>query len=96
MLTFRDFGRRNANDGRIIFSQVQQKRLISLMDWVKDKSRLNEEVTFENGTTRNEFVTDIEQASERKKCRSNQKKICDALITSSFQVQLESATQWDR
>ena len=69
MLTFRDFGRRDANDGRIIFSQVQQKRLISLMDWVKDKSRLKKEVTFENGTTRNEFVTDIEQASERKKCR---------------------------
>ena len=57
---------------------------------------LIEEVTFENGTTRNEFVTDIEQASECKKCRSNQKKIGDALITSSFQVQLELATQWDR
>ena len=69
MSTFRDFGRRDANDGKIIFSRFQQKRLISLMDWVKDKSRLKEEVTFGNGTTRNEFVTDIEQASERKKCR---------------------------
>ena len=69
MSTFCDFGRRDANEVKIIFSRVQQKRLISLMDWVKDKSRLKEEVTFGNGTTRHEFVTDIEQASERKKCR---------------------------
>ena len=67
--TFRNFGIRDANDGKIIFIWFQQKRLISLMDWVKDKSRLNEEVTFDNGTIRNEFVTDIEQAPECKKCR---------------------------
>ena len=30
--TFRDFGRRDANDGKIIFSRVQQKRITFLMD----------------------------------------------------------------
>ena len=48
------------------------------------------------GTSRSEFTQELDDASERKKCRSNQKKIGEALITSSFQVQLETANQWDR
>ena len=94
--TFCDFGRRDANDGKIIFSRVQQKRITSLMDWVKDRVRIDEPTDFEAGTDRAEFITQLEEASERKKCRTNQKKIGDSLITSSFQVQLETATQWDR
>ena len=66
------------------------------MDWVKDKVRLDEPTEFEAGTDRAEFITQLKKASERKKCRTNQKKIGDSLITSSFQVQLETATQWDR
>ena len=93
MSTFHNYGQRNANDWKIIFSWLQQNRLISLMYWDKDKSWLDEPDNFDIGITRNEFFADIEQASERKKCRTNQKKIGDALITSSFQVQLESATQ---
>ena len=66
------------------------------MDWVKDKVRLEEPTDFEAGTDRAEFITQFEEASEKKKCCTNQKKIGDSLITSSFQVQLETATQWDR
>ena len=33
--TFRDYGRRDVADGKIIFNIVQQKRMISLKDWVK-------------------------------------------------------------
>ena len=91
--TFRDFGCRDANDGKIIFSRVQQKRTTSLMDWIKNKVRLYEPTEFEAGTDRAEFITELEEASERKKCRTNQKKIGNSLITSSFQVQLETATQ---
>ena len=86
--TFRDFGRRDANDGKIIFSRVQQKRITYLMDWVKDKVRLDEPTDFEVGTDIAEFITQLEEASERKKCCTNQNKIGDSLITSSFQVQL--------
>ena len=75
--TFRDFGRRDANNGRIIFSRVQQKRITSLMDWVKDKVRLDEPTDFKAGTDRAKFITQLEEASERKKCRTNQKKIGD-------------------
>ena len=41
--TFRDYGRRDFSDGKIILNIVQQKRIISLKDWVKDKVRLQEE-----------------------------------------------------
>jgi hypothetical protein len=94
--TFRDYSRRDAADGKIIFNRVQQKRLISLKDWVKDKATVKDEVTFDNDTTRGEFIIAIEEASERKECQTNQKKTGDTLITATFQVQLETASQWDR
>ena len=94
--TFRDYGRREMTDGKIIFSRVQQKRLISLKDWVKDRARLKENDEFEDRTDRATFITTIEEATERRKCRITQKKIGESLITATFQVQLETASQWDR
>ena len=41
--TFRDYARREKEDGKIIFTRVQQRRLTSLMYWVKDKTRLEGE-----------------------------------------------------
>ena len=41
--TFRDYARRDKEYGNIIFTRVQQRRFITLMDWVKDKTRLEEE-----------------------------------------------------
>ena len=38
--TFRDYYRRDKEYGNIIFTRVQQRKLISLMDWVKDITRL--------------------------------------------------------
>ena len=94
--TFRDFGRRDANDRKIIFSRVQQQRITSLMDWVKDKVRLDKPTDFKAGTYRAELIAQLKEDLERKKCRTDQKNISDSLITSSFQVHLETATQWDR
>ena len=93
--TFRYLGRRDADDGNIIFSRVQQKRITYIMDWVKDKVGLDKPTDFEAGTDRAEFVSQLEEDLEINKCRTNQKKIDDSLITSSFQVQLETATQQD-
>ena len=42
--TFRDYDRRDAADGNIIFTRVQQSRLINLIDWVNYRTRLEEEV----------------------------------------------------
>ena len=60
--TFRDYGRRDIADGKIIFKRVQQKRMISLRDWVKDKVQLQEEADFETGTTRAEFIKVVKEA----------------------------------
>ena len=38
--TFRDYARCDKEYGKIIFTRVQQRRLVSLMDRVKDKNRL--------------------------------------------------------
>ena len=60
--TFCYFGRRDANDGKIIFSRVQQKRITSLMNWVKDNVRIDEPTDFEAGTDRAEFTSQLEEA----------------------------------
>ena len=64
--------------------------MISLKEWVKEKVRLQEEAEFETGTTRAEFIKAIEESSERKECRINQKKTGESLITTAFQAQLET------
>ena len=93
---FWNYGRRDIANGEIIFNRVKQKRMISLKDWVKDKVWLQEEAEFETGSTRADFIKAIEEAWEHKECHINQKKMVYSLITTAFQVQLETATQWDR
>ena len=62
--TFQDYGHRDVAYGKIIFNRVQQKLMISLKDWVKDKVQLREEAKFETGTTQAELIKAIEEASE--------------------------------
>ena len=62
---------------------------------MKDKTRLEEEASFPDGTTRQELVYELEEATTRKKCRKYQKKVGECLITTRFQVQLEAAGQWN-
>ena len=66
------------------------------MDWVKYKTCLEEEAAFTYGTTIQELICELEEATTRKKCRKEQKKVWESLITTSFQIQLEAAMQWDR
>ena len=39
------------------------------MDWVKYKTFIEEESSFPDGTTRQELIYEIEEATNRKKCR---------------------------
>ena len=66
---FRDYARREKEDGNIIFTRVQKRRLISLMNWLKDNTRLEEEASFPDGTTSQEVIYELEEAGTRKKCR---------------------------
>ena len=86
---------RDAADGKITFTRVQQKRLIALKDWVNDRKRLNGETDFETGTLRDNFIKVIEAAPERRKFRKDQKKVGESLITAAFQVKQETANQRD-
>ena len=61
--TFRYYGHIDVADGKIIFNIVQQKLMISLKDWVKDKVWLQEEAEFETRITQAEFIKAIEEAS---------------------------------
>ena len=70
--------------------------MIPLIDWVKDKTCLGEESPFTDGTTRLKLIYKLEEATTRKKCRKEQKKVGESLITTSFQIQLEASGQWDR
>ena len=61
--TFRDYARHDAVGGKIIFTRVQQMKLISLMNWVKDRTCLEEEVSFTDGMTRQELIQELEEAT---------------------------------
>ena len=67
--TFRDYARSDKEDGNIIFTRVQQRRLIPLTDWLKDKTSLEEEASLPDGTTRQELIYELEEATNRKKFR---------------------------
>ena len=66
--TFRDYTWHDKEYGNIIFTRVQQRRLISLMDWMKDKTCLEEEASFPDVTTRQELIYELEKATTRNKC----------------------------
>ena len=57
--TSRDYARRDKEDGKIIFAKFQQRMLISLIYWVKDKTSLEEEASFPDGTTRQELIYEL-------------------------------------
>ena len=38
--TYRDYAKRAAPDGEIVFTQIQQRLIIALKYWVKDRFRL--------------------------------------------------------
>ena len=90
------YARHTASNGKFTVSRVRQKRLISLMHWVKEKNRLAESAKFTLGTTQIKFTEVIQGANERKQCRVYQKKKGESLLTNNFQVKLETADQWER
>ena len=73
--TFRDYDSHDKEDGKIIFTRVQQRRLISLIDWVKDKTLPEEEASFTDGSKRQELIYELKEATIRKKCRKEQNKV---------------------
>ena len=55
------------------------------MDLVKDKTHLEEKESFPYGTTRQELIYELEEATTRKECRKEKNKVGGSLITTIFQ-----------
>ena len=66
--TWRDYHGSDKEDRKNIFTRVQQRRLIPLMDSVKDNTRHEEEASFTDGTTREELIYELEESTTSKKC----------------------------
>ena len=49
--TYRDNTKRTAANRKIKCTQIQQRQIISLKEWVKDRFRLEEYAIFKHGTT---------------------------------------------
>ena len=81
---------------RFKISRTVVKRLISLMYWVKDKNRINEEIEFDDGTTSDDVLQAIDDANIRQICRKTQRKSGESLVTSEFVVKLKNSAQWER
>ena len=57
---------------------------------------MKKKASFPDGTTREEVIYEVEEATTRKNCRKEQKKVGESLIKNSFQVKLKASGQWDR
>ena len=82
---------------RFALSRVQQKRLILLMYWVKDRYRTRELYSFDTGADEISFLSEIQDVYNRYKSRESresQRTVGMALLGNSFSVQLESRHQW--
>ena len=62
-------------------SALTTKQIVQITLWVKDQTRLGQAVEFENGTTQEQFVHEIEAAKQREKIRQERKKNTEALAT---------------
>ena len=62
-------------DDRFKISRTVVKRLIALMYWCKDMHRVNEIIEFEDGTTVDEILDEINEATIRQDCRKSIKKV---------------------
>ena len=56
------YAKRTDNPFPIMLTLLQKKRLYSLVLWVKDMVRAGIEPEFDNGTTRDEFVSALNEA----------------------------------
>ena len=84
------YAKRTLSNVWFVFKMVQQKRLVSLIHWVKDQRRLREMADIFNDVDELTLRTMVEEANERDSCIKEQKRKGELMITDDFQVKLES------
>ena len=80
----------------VILTPLQKQRFKSLLLWVKDKARGQLEITFPPGTTREEFIREINESFKRDQVRKEQRKVGESFHDASFNNKLKSQTQWEK
>ena len=80
----------------IICTSAQKQRLRSLVMWVKDMTRAGLDLSFEDGTTKQQFLDEINASMLREKRRQEQKKIGESFHDADFNTKLKTQSQWDK
>ena len=80
----------------VICTSLQRQRIRSLVLWVKDTVRAGLELSFPDGTTRDEFVLAISASMAREKRRKEQKKIGESFLDTTFNTKLKTQSQWEK
>jgi hypothetical protein len=80
---------------RFSLSALTTKRVVQLALWVKDRVRLDQPVSFENGTTQAIFTAEVEQAQQREQIRQDRKKTADGLSTLKIDPPLKNSAGWE-
>lgn len=89
----KSFGRMPVNP--FLLSPHTLKRLTQLTLWVKDAVRLDEPVSFENGTTQAQFVAAIDAAQGRERIRKERQKSAESLASVRIEPPLTTSSGWE-
>ena len=65
------------------------------MHWAKDKHRVQENIGFENGTTRATALRMIAEGTVRERCGKTQRKAGESLVNQEFASKLKNSAQWE-
>lgn len=80
----------------IICTSAQKQRLRSLVMWVKDMSRAGMDLSFEDGTTKQQFLDRINASMLRHQRRQKQMKIGESFHDADFNTKLKTQSQWEK
>jgi hypothetical protein len=80
---------------RFNLTALATKRITQLALWVKDRVRLDQAVSFPNGTSNEDFNTEIAQSQQREDIRKTRKKAAESLATLKVDPILKSSAGWE-
>ena len=77
-------------------TRIQVKRLKSLMYWVQDCHRCQENYDFPDTTTQQKFLNDVDEYLQRHRTIKKAAETGKQMITHKFVVPLKNRMQWER
>lgn len=90
-----EYAARTVANGRIYFGLARAKRLQGISDWVRDRSRIDEEPSLE-GMDQQAFLNAIEESTSRALIRKADEETASARIKEAAPSQLASEKDWEK